>query len=402
MNHTVYVGQRETIEMAVSTQLIDSFAALSGDDNPLHMDDVAAKRYGFPQRVSHGVLSMAFVSTLIGKKLPGAGALWRSLKVNWLRPVYPDDIIEIAGVVTQISSSTSSLAMTVEGTNQHGTVVFQGEVHIGFGQEIISTESASAEVKQVVKPLPESSLPAILVTGGSRGIGRAIALDLGRAGYPVAIAYHQAHSEAFRVVAEIEAGGGQAVVLRMDLGMAIDNNELCRAEVKLGPLLGLIHAASPPLQSRPFELLNRQDFQSYFNLYVCSAVELIQAMYGNMKQHHFGRVVILGTSAIIGSPPTKMAAYVTGKSAALGLCKGLAMELGPLGVTVNMISPGLTITDLTRDYSPRMQLAEAQRTAMRRLATPSDAASLVRFLLSEEASFITGANLPLTGGSVLP
>lgn len=402
----IRVGQRETVEMTVTSQLIDAFAALSGDDNALHMDDEAARQYGFPQRVSHGVLSLAFVSTLIGKKMPGAGALWRSLKVNWLRPVFPGDVVLITGEVTQISPSTSSLAMTVNGTNQHGTVVFEAEVNVGIGMELVSASDAPPAQRLVVESPPalcssSETAPAILVTGGSRGIGRAIALELGKSGHPVAVGFHNAHAEALSVVTEIEAQGGRAAAIRIDLGAPIDVGLLREVEIHLGPLLGLVHAASPPLQNCSFEKLDRQDFEHYFHVYVCGAVELMHALYANMKQHQFGRVVLLGTSAIIGTPPTKMTAYVTGKSAVFGLCKGLAVELGPIGVTVNMISPGLTMTDLTRDYSPRMQLAEAQKTAMRRLATPNDAASLVRFLLSDEASFITGANLPLTGGAVL-
>jgi len=403
---SLYVGRRDTVEMDVSTELIDAFAALSGDDNELHMIDAAARRYGFPQRVSHGVLSLAFISTLIGKKLPGAGALWRSLKVDWLRPVFPGDRVTIVGEVTQVSTSTGSIAMAITGTNQHGTMVLQAEANVGIGEELappapVAAPKPAAAATAGPIMLEEGGEPAVLVTGGSRGIGRAVALELGRNGHPVAVAYHSAESQAAEVVADIIAAGGRAVAIRIDLGRKIDTARLEEAEAVVGPLLGLVHAASPPLQNRNFEQLDRGDFEHYFHVYVCGAVELVQALHGNMKRHQFGRVVLLGTSAIIGTPPTKMAAYVTGKSAVFGLCKGLAVELGPMGVTVNMVSPGLTMTDLTRDYSPRMQLAEAQKTAMRRLATPTDAASLVRFLLSDDASFITGANLPLTGGAAL-
>ncbi|QWV95957.1 SDR family oxidoreductase [Geomonas nitrogeniifigens] len=404
---TLQVGRRDTVEMIVSAELIDAFAALSGDDNELHMSDAAARRYGFPQRVCHGVLSLAFISTLIGKKLPGAGALWRSLKVEWLRPVFPGDKVTITGEVTQVSASTSSIAMKIGAVNQNGTEVLQAEVAVGVGSELalspqISPAAAAAAGPSAAMPATEEGgKAAVLVTGGSRGIGRAIALELARSGHPVAIAYHSAQAQAAEVVEEIEAAGGRAAAVRIDLGRSIDTAVLEQAQSVLGPLLGLVHAASPPLQNRPFDQLAPGDFEQYFRVYVCGAVELIQALHGNMKQHQFGRVVFLGTSAIIGTPPAKMAAYVTGKSAVLGLCKGLAVELGPSGVTVNMVSPGLTMTDLTRDYSPRMQLAEAQKSPMRRLATPMDTASMVRFLLSEEASFITGANLPLTGGAAL-
>lgn len=398
------VGQRASLEVTMTEALIDAFAALSGDDNPLHMDSVAATRYGFPRRVAHGVLSLAFVSTLIGTKLPGVGALWRSLRVDWQRPIFPGDTISVDGQVVQVSVSTDSIKVALSASNQHGTEVLRGEACIGLSEELRRELGTPAVCDPTAgppsaEPTQKGTRPAVLVTGASRGIGREVALEVGKHGHPIAVAYLRGRDEAEAVVTEIRSAGGVAVSVCLDLTDTVNVERLFEAERFVGPLLGLVHAASPPLHNLNLQQLEWQAFDEYFRVYVGGTFQLVKAMAENMKKHGFGRVILLGTSAILGAPPPKMLAYVTAKMALWGFCKGLALEIGPFGATANLVSPGLTMTDLTRDWSPRMQLAEAQRTPMRRLALPSDTASLIRFLLSEDASFITGANLPVTGGA---
>jgi 3-oxoacyl-[acyl-carrier protein] reductase len=97
------VGDRESIDIDISEELIDSFADMSGDTNPLHMNTQAAQRAGFARRVSHGVLSLALLSKLIGTKLPGDGALWRSLSVDWIRPVFAGDHLHLDAEVLSVS-----------------------------------------------------------------------------------------------------------------------------------------------------------------------------------------------------------------------------------------------------------------------------------------------------------
>jgi 3-oxoacyl-[acyl-carrier protein] reductase len=134
-------------------------------------------------------------------------------------------------------------------------------------------------------------------------------------------------------------------------------------------------------------------------VYVKGALALCQAILPAVRNARWGRFIFLGSAGLIGAPPARMAAYLTAKSAALGLMKSLAVELGPLGMTVNTVSPGLTLDDPTGDYSPRVQKTEAQRNPVRRLARATDSAHMVRFLMSDEASFINGNHLPITGGS---
>lgn len=392
------LGQSAQVECTITDEMVDRFANLSGDDNAVHMSGEAARAMGFPQRVVHGCLTLSFLSTLIGTKLPGPGALWRSVNVEWTRPVLPGDHVVVRGEVTQISEAADSLVIRAEARNQSGTVVMRATATVGV-------LAGSSQAAIPMAPQASSSAAAahgtvgrvVLVTGASRGIGRAIALALGKTGFSVAVGFHKGEAEARAVTDELRAAGGAAEPVGLDL--TARDFDLEHLERTLGAPTALVHAATPPLSPKTLDEPGFDEhLEAYLAAYVRAPIALVRRFQRSMAAARWGRVVFLGTSALTGVPPPRMSAYVTGKSAMLGLSRSLALELGPHGVTVNVVSPGLTPTDLTRDVSPRTQLAEAQRTPLRRLATPADTAALVQFLLSDAASFVTGAHLPVTGG----
>ena len=391
------IGQVAEVECTITAAMVDDFAALSGDVNAVHMNADAARAMGFPQRVVHGCLTLSLLSTLIGTRLPGPGALWRSVHVDWTRPVFPGDRVLVRGEVVQKSAAADSLVIRAEGRNQSGTVVLRASATVGLLAATSAKEEPAAQPATPFQSTSEASARVVLVTGASRGIGRAIALALGRAGHRVAVGYHRAEAEALAVVEEIRAGGSSAAPLRLDVTSR--DLELAGVHQELGAPTALVHAATPALALKKLaEAGFDDDLEAYLAAYVRAPIALIRHLEPAMTTARWGRVVLLGTSALLGAPPARMTAYVTAKSALLGMARSLAVELGPVGVTVNVVSPGLTATDLTRDVSPRSQLAEAQRTPMRRIATPADTAALVGFLLSDAAAFITGAHLPVTGG----
>lgn len=398
------VGHRERLVVHITSDLVDRFSELSGDVNPLHVDDDFAASLGYPARVAHGVLTLSFVSTLIGTVLPGRGALWRSLKVNWLRPVFPEDVVTLEAEVTSRSETHATLFLALRGSNQNGQPVLRGDAVVGLG-------GASASMNEIASPAPathpaapgaratEASERPVLVTGGSGGIGRAAALRAARLGHPVAIGYRTGKASAEAIVAEIETLGGQAMTVACDFeDPEGPQRALESVRSRWGRCLGLVHCASPALVTAPWTEIKSTDVESYFRVYVTAALALVQAMRQDFEQHRWGRCIFLGTAAQMGPPPPQMLAYVTAKSAVEGLTKALAAEVGVLGVTVNMILPGLTMTELTRHVPQRIQLLEAQRTPLRRLAAADDTAALVAFLLGDGASFMTGAKLPVTGG----
>jgi 3-oxoacyl-[acyl-carrier protein] reductase len=390
-------GQRASIELHVTPELIDRFAAFSGDDNALHMDAKAARAAGFADRVAHGAISVAALSTLIGTRLPGPGALWRRLTIEWTSPVFPGDTITIEAEVVQASSGSDSLALRVRGRNQKAVEVLRGDAMVGVQQAIEAPPEATARAR--VTTAAAGNRRPVFVTGGGRGIGRAIALALAKAGHPVAVGYHRGHETATEVVEAIRAAGGSAAAVCVDLeAEGALRAAVEQASAALGPIVGLVHSATPPISAVPLPELVERDVERFWRIYVGALVSGLPVLAENIGAAKWGRVVFVGTSMQLGTPPARMLGYVSAKAALEGLMRALAVELGPLGATVNMILPGMTRTDLTRHISPRAQLAEAQRTPLRRLAEPEDAAAVTAFLFGDGGAFVTGASLPITGG----
>src|SRR5262249_35022910 len=156
--------------------------------------------------VVHGCLTLAAVSKLIGTTLPGPGALMRSLQVDWLKPVFAGDRLTVTGEVEQHSASTESVLLRIEGRNQVGAVVMRVRATVGLLSQTSAGQSGAGDLgegsaaKPTDKPIAQAASGvagrAVMVTGESQGIGRAIALELGRCGYPVAVGYLEAEREA--------------------------------------------------------------------------------------------------------------------------------------------------------------------------------------------------------------
>jgi 3-hydroxybutyryl-CoA dehydratase len=123
----IAVGETMSIRRTITAAAVDSFATLSGDDNPLHLDESYAQSAGFSGRVSHGALLVAYLSALVGTKLPGHGCLWMRQQLQWRAPVYIGDEIEMQGTVKHKSIGTRTLVLTIEARNQSGAVVMNGE-----------------------------------------------------------------------------------------------------------------------------------------------------------------------------------------------------------------------------------------------------------------------------------
>jgi 3-oxoacyl-[acyl-carrier protein] reductase len=236
-----------------------------------------------------------------------------------------------------------------------------------------------------------------LVTGASGEIGRAIALALARAGSHVAVHYLSSGDRAEAVAAEIRALGRRARAYQADLGQpALPEGFMARIASELGQVGFLAHAAGMIGEDlAAFQSLDDWDEVQRVNLR--GAVMVSQAVLPQMLKHRAGSLVFVGSEAgTYGSPG--LGAYAASKAGLVAFCRSLASEVGSRGVRVNVVSPGPVETTLLADLPPERREALQSRTALGRLATPDDVAGAVRFLLSDEARFITGAVLPVNGG----
>src|SRR5579862_7304655 len=384
------IGQSHRLRFVVDEALIAGFAQFSGDRNPLHVDSAAAQAYGYPRQIAHGVITVAFLSRIIGMDLPGPGALWMGYSIDWLTPVYLGDEIELVASVAQISLATGILLLKVRAQNQHGATVMTAECKVRV-----------SEMSERITTAEDGGKRVALVLGGSRGIGAAVTRRLAGEGMRVAVNCRFGSSAGQALVRELSQTGADIRLAPGDIADAKDSTQMIESVLgELERVDVVVHSATPPIPALDAAALGYADLELYLRPYLAGATATAAAVIGGMKERRFGRFIFLGTSYLFGTPPAGMAAYVTAKSALWGLTRSLATELGPFGITVNMVSPGLTSTDLTGHISVRSKEVEARKSPARRLAEVEDAAAIIAFLARPEAGYINGVNLPVTGGPI--
>ena len=244
----------------------------------------------------------------------------------------------------------------------------------------------------------------VLVTGASRGIGKAIAKHLGKKHAMIVVNYLQSADLAEQVVKEIEESGGQSIALQADVTQASEVNRMVQDILdNLGTIDAVVNNAlshytfNPKTRKTAWEL-EWEDYQTQIDGSLKGAFNLCKAVMPQMKRQGFGRIINMVTN-LIDFPVVPYHDYTTAKSAVLGYSRNLAKELGPFGITVNCVAPGLTYpTDSSRETQEEVRETLIRLTPLGRLALPEDIAGAVSFLASEEARFITGQCLHIDGG----
>ena len=387
----IQVGDEAELDHLLSDKDVADFAALSGDYNPLHMDESFARKTSFRKPVVHGMLSASFISTMIGMMLPGGGALWTAQTLEFLRPAYVGDVLHVVARVKQKSPATRLLVLQITITNQHGQPCITGESTVKI-LELMEEEKQAAEV----------SVKRVLVTGGSRGIGASVARKLAGAGFEVVVNYRTAKAEADRVVADINREGGRAIAIQADLANEAEVGAMFAALVeKTGPVHTVVHCAAPELALKSFSDLDWKDVQHQLDVQLKGAFYCAKAALPAMVESESGVLVFLGSIAADHIPPSQQTAYVVTKSALTSFAKCLASEYGPRGIRVNIVAPGMTNTDRVAHLPEKAKLLARMQSPLRRIADPGDIAEVVAFLVSPAARHITGETIRVCGGSIM-
>jgi 3-oxoacyl-[acyl-carrier protein] reductase len=234
-----------------------------------------------------------------------------------------------------------------------------------------------------------------LVTGGSRGIGAAIAKRLAADGAAVALTYTSAPQKAEEVVRAIEKAGGKALAIRADNTDAkAVQSAVAETVKKMGRLDVLVNNAGIAAFA-PIEQLSLEDFDKTMSVNVRAVFVAAQEASHHMKDG--GRIITIGSVNGDRIPIAGGTAYATSKSAVQGLTRALARDLGPRGITVNNVQPGPVETDLNPADGPFAETLKGFL-ALKRYAQGDEVAGMVAYLASPEAAYVTGANLTIDGG----
>lgn len=260
----------------------------------------------------------------------------------------------------------------------------------------VAAEKGIASMSQTSHEMKRLAGKVALVTGGSRGIGAAIAKRLGAEGADVAISFSASPDAAQQVVTAIRAYGRNAEAFKADAANPTEVTQLVRSVAQRFGRLDILVNNAGVFVHKPVEQIADEEYDRTFDINVKSVFAAVREASGHLREG--GRIITIGSVAGQRAPFPGVALYAATKFAVQGLTRGWAREFAPRGVTVNVVQPGPIDTDMNPANSDFAK-AILPTVPMSRYGQPDEVASIAAFLASPEASYITGAAINIDGGT---
>ena len=236
-----------------------------------------------------------------------------------------------------------------------------------------------------------------VVTGASRGIGRAIAIELARRGAKVVVNYNASADAAEEVVLAIKDAGSEAIAVKADVSKLDQAKALIKAATDTFGRLDILVNNAGTTRDMLLAMMQEEDWDLVLATNLKSAFNCSKAALRAMMRQKYGRILnITSIAGIAGNPGQTN--YAASKAGLIGFTKSLAKEIGPRHITVNAVAPGFVETKLTKDLPADLKEAALKATPLGRWGTAEEVAYAVAFLASDEAAFITGQTLSVDGG----
>ena len=243
---------------------------------------------------------------------------------------------------------------------------------------------------------------AVLIVGGGRGIGAAAARLLARQGAAVSVSYLSNAATAEALAESIRAQGGRIDIFKSDAQDSEQVRELVkRVYESNGRLDAIVHSAPSQGAIRPISTLSFEEFIGPIESRLKAAYEITRAAIPLMQERHSGRLVFITSGWAKNPSMAGLCALSSAFGAEVSFVKALARELGPSGITVNAVAPGLVETELSARMPESVRQSVVASTPLGRIAAPDDIAGVIAFLAGEESGFMTGTYVPVSGGAAM-
>jgi len=381
----------QEIKHTISQKDIEKFVNLSGDNNRLHVDKEFASKTSFKKPVAHGMLGASFISTIIGTRIPGDGALWYAQSLEFLLPIRVGDELTVIATVLKKSERQNSIELQTDILNQHKQKVTTGIAKVKIIEDEIEDEENEISYNKTA-----------LVVGATGGIGYQTALTLAKEDYNLVLHYNSNKTKAEKLKKELEkVTDKKIIVLQADLRKDKDVKNLV-FDIKryFKYLTAFVNASTLHFGNIKFSMMEWEDISSQVDINIKSSFLLMKEIVPLMEHNKYGKVVFISTQAT-EQFNSEWLHYITAKSALNGFAKALAIELAPKGIRVNLVSPSMTDTELISDIPEKVKLLTAAKTPLKRLAKPEDIANTISYLVSDKSDFLTGETIRVNGGQVM-
>lgn len=387
----ISVGDKAELSHTLTQNDIEKFVDLTGDDNKLHIDKSYASTTSFKKPVAHGMLGASFISTIIGTKLPGDGALWFSQSLDFILPVRVGDKIKVTAEVIKKVSRTKSIELQTDIYNQNKQKVTTGVAKV----KLVEPKEPEPNINCQMPP------KTALIIGATGGIGSATCRQLAQDGFDIAVHYHSNKSKAQALKDELIALGRKVIIVTGDIESA-DAIESMKQQAQrvLENISVVINCATIPVSNIPFSNIDWVDMQSHYDSNIRSAFYLLKAFTPGWTEQKFGKYIGL-TTLYTEQLKSELLGYITAKTALSGFVKALAYELAPKGIRLNLVSPGMVDTALIADVPEKIRLLAAAQTPLRTLASAEDVANTLSFLASNKSNYLTGETIRVNGGQFM-
>ncbi len=240
----------------------------------------------------------------------------------------------------------------------------------------------------------------VLVTGASRGIGKAIALELASKGANVAINYAGSEERAQAVVEEIEKLGVKSFKVQADVSKEADVKVMIKEVIKQFDGLDILVNNAGITKDNLLMRMKEEEFDQVIDINLKGVFLCTKAVTRHMMKQRSGKIINVASIVGVGGNPGQ-ANYVAAKAGVIGMTKSVAQELASRNILVNAVAPGFISTDMTDALTKEQQETILSRIPLAKLGTPEDVANVVRFLASDDANYITGQTIHIDGGMVM-